>query len=83
MLGVISTMTKSIILIVVIGVMSFKYTDFNSSNIFFSIILPIVDFFSLVSMALWFVILFHRRGISQTVSSGGGDTGGIDGGGGD
>ena len=80
-------MIKSIILICIIGVTSFIYTDLESSNAFFSMFLPFVDFISLVALALWFVALFYKNGITQTTepqndgSGGGFDS--FDGGGGD
>ncbi len=75
---------KSILLIIIIGTTSFIYTDIESENILFSVLLPLIDFISLVAVAIWFVIFFHRQGISQTFdSNGGGDSGGFDGGGGD
>ena len=80
-------MIKSIILICIIGVASFMYTDLESSNTFFSMFLPFVDFISLVALALWFVALFYKNGITQTTESQNGDSGigfdGSDGGGGD
>lgn len=79
-------MIKAIILICTIGVTSFIYTDLESSNAFFSMVLPFFDFVALVSLALWFVMLFHKKGITQTSDSSAGDSGGFggfDGGGGD
>lgn len=79
-------MIKTILLIITIGVTSFIYTDIESSNAFFSMVLPFIDFVALVSLALWFVMLFHKKGITQTSGSDGGDSsgiGGFDGGGGD
>ena len=78
-------MIKSFITIVAIGGISFFYTDIESSSIVLSILFPIIDFLVLVAMGLWFVILFHRGGISQTSGSSGdasffgdGDAGGGD-----
>ena len=48
--------------------------------------LPLIVFATLVSLAFWFVALFHKLGINQTASSSSGDSsgfGGFDGGGGD
>lgn len=80
-------MIKSIILICIIGATSFTYTDLESESAFFSMFLPFIDFLSLVAIALWFVALFHKKGITQTTESHKGDSGGgfggFDGGGGD
>ena len=74
-------MIKSFILITATGVSSFTYTDIESSGAFHSIVLPIVDVMSLIAIAIWFVMMFHKKGVSQTIDSGGGDGGGFDGGG--
>ena len=49
------------------------YTDLESSNAFFSMFLPFIDFISLVALALWFVALFYKNGITQTTESQNGD----------
>ena len=69
-------MIKSIILICIIGTTSIIYTDLKNPNTFFSMFLPFIDFISLVALALWFVTLFHKKGITQTTASQNGDTGG-------
>lgn len=74
-------MIKSFILITAIGVTSFIYTDIEGSSVFRGIVLPVVDVMSLVAIAIWFVMMFHQKGISQTIDSGGGDGGGFGGGG--
>ena len=76
-------MFKSLILICAIGVTSFIFTDIGSASTFFGLVLPLVFFLSLIAIALWFVMLFHKKGVTQTTHSGGGGTGGFDGGGGD
>ena len=77
-------MIKSILLIFTIGVTSFLHTDLNDPNIFFSLFLPVVNFLSLIALAIWFVILFHKNGVNQTSSSSGDSGGGgFDSGGGD
>lgn len=79
-------MIKGFILICAIGFTSFIYTDIESSNSFFRIVLPLINFLVLVSLAIWFVLLFHKMGVSQTTDSrgdGSGGFGGFDGGGGD
>ncbi|MCP3665099.1 MAG: hypothetical protein GY696_21810 [Gammaproteobacteria bacterium] len=76
-------MIKSILFIIALGAASFTYTDIHSSSIFYSIILPLFVFISLVALGLWFVVLFYRIGINQTSSTSGGDgvgIGGFDGG---
>jgi len=70
-------MIKSLILILATGITSLIYTDLSDSNILFSVILPIVDFFCFVSLGVWFVILFHKNGITQTSSSSGDSGGGF------
>ncbi|MES9831725.1 MAG: hypothetical protein ABW157_02225 [Candidatus Thiodiazotropha sp. LLP2] len=78
-------MIKSLIIIFVVGSISFYYTNIESSSAFVSVVLPIVDFFAMVALGLWFITLFHKIGINQTSnSSDGGSTGffgGGDGGG--
>ena len=85
--NVINKMIKSIILICIIGTTSFIYTDLKNPNTFFSMFLPFIDFISLVALALWFVTLFHKKGITQSTGPHTGDTGsgfsGSDGSGGD
>lgn len=79
-------MIKSLLIIIALGVPSFMYTDIQSSSAFYSIILPLTVFVTLVSLAFWFVALFHKLGIDQTAGSSSGDSsgfGGFDGGGGD
>jgi len=74
-------MIKSIIIICTIGATSFIYTDIESSNVLFSMVLPFVNFLLLISVAIWFVMLFHKNGVNQTTNSRGGDSSGFDGGG--
>ena len=79
-------MIKSLFIIIALGVPSFIYTDIQSSSAFYSIMLPLIVFSTLVSLAFWFVTLFHKLGVNQTTSSSSGDSsgfGGFDGGGGD
>ena len=68
---------------------SLYHTDLESHSIFFSVLLPIVDFFSLIALALWIVLYLHGKGIDLNARPGsGGDgfgdffDGGGDGGGG-
>lgn len=76
-------MIKSLLIIISLGVPSFIYTDIQSSSVFDSIMLPLIVFIALVSLAFWFVVLFHKLGINQTVDSSSGGSSGFDGGGGD
>ena len=77
-------MTKSLLLICTSGGISLFYADIESSGVFLRIVLPVVIFLSLIALALWFVILFHKKGIKQTLDShDGGGTGGFGGDGGD
>ena len=72
-------MIKSLILISIVGATSFTYTDLESDSAFFSIFLPFVDFCSLVALALWFVTLFHKKGITQSTGPYNGESGtGVD-----
>jgi len=76
-------MIKSLILICSAAVSSFIYTDIKGENLFFSLFLPLIFIISLIALAIWFVVLFHKNGIDQAGSSGdsGGGSGGYDGGG--
>jgi len=62
-------MFKSILIIITIGAVSFLYTDIESSSTIYSAILPLVDFVDLFALAIWFVVLFNRHGISHTTRS--------------
>ena len=78
-------MIRSLLIIVLIGGTSFVYTDIDSSSVFYSGVLPLLVLLALVAAALWFVLLFHRLGVTQTTHSRGGEPGGFgdfDGGGG-
>jgi hypothetical protein len=61
-------MIKSLFIIIVVGVSSFFYTDIKSNSAFYSGVLPFVDFIVLVALAIWFVVMFQRQGISQTTN---------------
>lgn len=78
-------MTKSLILIILIGVVSFVFTDLRSPSVLYSILLPVLDLLASIFLAIWFVVLFYKLDIKQTASSGSGDVGGFGGfdGGGD
>lgn len=75
-------MIKSLVIIVVIGVTSFIYTDMQSPSVFYSGVFPFIVFFSLIALGVWFVMLFHKLGIKQTSNSSSGGFWGGDGGGG-
>jgi hypothetical protein len=74
-------MIKSLLTIIVVGGISFYYTDIESPSLLLSIFLPIINFLALLTLGFWFVTLFHKIGINQTSSSGGGDGTGFFGGG--
>ena len=48
---------------------SFISTDLDSTNSFFSLFLTFVDFISLIALAFWFVALFHKYNISQSLDT--------------
>jgi membrane protease YdiL (CAAX protease family) len=80
-------MLLKLIIILVVGGTSIYFSDFESEAALNSIALPIVAAIALISLALWFVALFHNLGVKQTYSSSsdggtgiGGDAGGGDGG---
>ena len=62
-------MTKSIIIILAVGITSFFYTDIKSTSMLYSAILPFMDFLALVALALCFVVYFHKHGINKISSS--------------
>lgn len=70
-------MIKSLITIISIGIASFTYTNIESNSVFLSIALPISFFISLVALAVWFVMLFHKNDIPQITDSRGSDPGGL------
>ena len=80
-------MLLRLIFILAVGGTSIYFSDFESEAVLSSILLPIVATLALISLALWFVALFHKLGVKQTYSSSsdggtgfGGDVGGGDGG---
>lgn len=79
-------MIKSLIAILLIGVISFYYVDIEGESAFLSVVFPVITFLSVLALGFWFVALFHKLGINQSASAIGGDSGGFggcDGGGGD
>ena len=64
-------MFKSLLLIMAAGAVSIHYSDLESDAVLVSMLLPLLAVVSFIALALWLVILFHRRGISQTASPGG------------
>ena len=76
-------MIKSLFIIIVTGVISFIYTDIQSSSVLYADILPLIVFIALVAFAVWFVVLFHNCGGNQIDGTRGADLsgfGGYDGG---
>ncbi len=77
-------MIKSLLLIVASAGVSLHYSDLESESAFYSVLLPVVAVISLISLTLWCVLLFHRRGINQKAPRRMGDVNFLDGpGGGD
>ena len=82
-------MIRGLIFILLIGGISFFFTDLESESALRSVVLPLIDFLALVALMWWFVALFNKLGVKQTSDIGGGDVnihlGGMDGsdGGGD
>ena len=74
-------MVKSLLAIILLGVAAYFFSDLEADSKVVSVLLPLVVFGSLVSLCVWFVVLFHRRGIKQTGLSGsdGVSGGGFDG----
>ena len=60
----------SFLIIVITAFISFFFTDLESDSVFFSLVLPFVDFIILIVAALWLVFLFHKFGINQTSTPG-------------
>jgi hypothetical protein len=69
-------MLRSLIVMLVLGGLSFYHTDLGSESVWRSLVLPLLDFFFLVALAVWLVLFFHRRGIDQNASRGDGGAGG-------
>ena len=75
---------KILILILIGLVVSFIYTDLKSDSALTNIVAPLGILVFLISLAIWLVMLFHKKGIDQNTSPGGIDSGGFgDSGGGD
>lgn len=65
-------MIRALLVILALAGVSFYYTDIGGDSVLASVLLPIVLVLSLIALALWLVLLFHRRGISQYSSRDGG-----------
>lgn len=63
-------MFRYLCIILLLGASAIYFTDLESDSVFESKIFPVCVFISLVSLAIWFVALFHKRGIKQTMNSG-------------
>jgi hypothetical protein len=72
-------MIKSLFIIIVSGVISFIFTDIQSSSLLQSAILPFIVFIALVAFAVWLVALSHSFDINQTAGNSGADAGGFGG----
>ena len=57
------------ILNLIVGAVSFYFTDVESESALYSVMLPVIDVIALTSLAVWFVALFHKLGIKQTYTS--------------
>lgn len=53
------------ILILISGYLSFHYADMDSPSWFYGTALPLIAFGSAISLCLWFVMFFHKRGITH------------------
>ena len=74
-------MSRGRSIIVGVGLVAFYFADLNATYAWRSVVLPIILGLSLFALAVWFVLLFHRKGISQhTDSSDIGGPGGFGGG---
>ena len=60
---------KFLVLILIVGATSIRYSDFEHESAVFSLLLPLVALLSLIALALWVVAWFHRRGKGQTLES--------------
>lgn len=58
-------MIKALLSIIFVGGFSLRFVDLSNDSAFFSMFLPFLVFMSALALALWFVTLFHKRGISQ------------------
>ncbi len=55
-------MIVKLVLIILIAVPSWYFTDMDSSSRFLSYVLPIVSFFCLLAFCLWLIDLFEHIG---------------------
>ena len=60
-------MIRALIVILAIAGTAFYFTDIESDSVITSVLLPILLVLALIALALWLVMLFQRRGISQRV----------------
>lgn len=72
---------KSFVIILIGFSVSWYFTDISFESAMASILAPFLMLISFISFSVWLVLLFHRKGISQTASRGGvigssGDSGG-------
>lgn len=78
----------ALFIIIIVAGTSLHFTELGSDSAFYSVLLPIICFFSLIALTLWLVLFFHRKGINQRTHRrgpfggffwGGGDDGGCGG----
>jgi hypothetical protein len=68
-------MFRGLLVILLVGGLSFHYAELGSASALRSVILPIAVLLSLIALALWLVLFFHRYGINQRTGSGDGGFG--------
>ena len=61
----IDQMLKSLIVILLVGVLSYAFTDIDSQSLLLSVVLPIVVLMSIISAAIWLVLLFRMIGLDD------------------
>ncbi len=72
---------KSLVILVLLLSASFYWTDIESENAFFSVLLPLLDVLLLCALGMWFVLHEGGRRMDGSGTGGGFFDGGGDGGG--
>jgi hypothetical protein len=62
-------MTRALLTIVAFLIPSFFFSDLNSNSFLYARLFPAVVFISLAALAVWFAMLFHKRGVNQVSDS--------------
>ncbi len=60
-------MVKALSIILIVGAASIYNSDLDNESVVSSVLLPVVSVLSLITLALWMVTYFHRKGINQTI----------------